>query len=205
LQRWLSHEQLARALRISPKELRDHERAVKRASCGRLYEIADALQVPITYLLFQSCTYGWRSLRMSLLWLCYRSREGGIRVVVQEATSLVHARLKVAVAGLAEHDAYTEGHHLMRACRSERPRSWSADCFRRRSEGAPRAVRGLAVESRRAASAYRCADRDRMQGSWRARRRRGMRPNGVSRIKPNAKRLASTSTRTRESLGFVGT
>jgi len=123
LQRWLSHEQLARALRISPKELRDHERAVKRASCGRLYEIADALQVPITYLLFQSCTYGWRSLRMSLLWLCYRSREGGIRVVVQEATSLVHARLKVAVAGLAEHDAYTEGHHLMRACRSERPRS----------------------------------------------------------------------------------
>jgi len=47
---------------------------------------------------------------MPFYWLCYRHGDQ-IAVVIEPAASLVHARLRVALAGLAEGD-FTEGHEL---------------------------------------------------------------------------------------------
>ena len=47
---------------------------------------------------------------MFLFWLVY-SDDGGIAVVIQRATSLTHARMKVAIAKLDE-GTFTEGHQL---------------------------------------------------------------------------------------------
>jgi hypothetical protein len=49
-------------------------------------------------------------LTSSLFWLCYR--EGGkVRVVLQPAASLIHARLKAALTDLGD-GTFAEGHHL---------------------------------------------------------------------------------------------
>ena len=47
---------------------------------------------------------------MPLYWLCYR-HDDQIAVVIEQAASLVHARMKAAIAGLDEGE-FTEGHEL---------------------------------------------------------------------------------------------
>jgi hypothetical protein len=47
---------------------------------------------------------------MPLYWLCYR-HDDQIAVVIEQAPSLVHARMKAALAGLDEGE-FTEGHEL---------------------------------------------------------------------------------------------
>jgi hypothetical protein len=47
---------------------------------------------------------------MSLYWLCYRHKNQ-LSVVVEPAPSLVHARMRAALAGLGE-GTFTEGHEL---------------------------------------------------------------------------------------------
>ena len=49
---------------------------------------------------------------MPLYWLCYRHTDQ-IAVVIEPAPSLVHARMKAAIAGLDEGE-FTEGHELDR-------------------------------------------------------------------------------------------
>jgi hypothetical protein len=48
---------------------------------------------------------------VSLYWLSYRVN-GRPRVVVQPATSIIHARLKAAIADLADDQNFAEGHEL---------------------------------------------------------------------------------------------
>jgi len=47
---------------------------------------------------------------MPLYWLCYR-HDNQISVVIEPAASLVHARMKAAIAGLDQGE-FTEGHEL---------------------------------------------------------------------------------------------
>jgi len=50
------------------------------------------------------------SLPMPLYWLCYRHNDQ-ISVVIEPGASLVHARMRVALANLDQGD-FTEGHEL---------------------------------------------------------------------------------------------
>jgi hypothetical protein len=50
------------------------------------------------------------SLPMPLYWLCYR-HNNQISVVIEPGASLVHARMRVALANLDQGD-FTEGHEL---------------------------------------------------------------------------------------------
>jgi hypothetical protein len=52
---------------------------------------------------------------MSLYWLCYR-HNNQVSVVIEPAPSLIHARMKAALANLDEGD-FTEGHQLDRKWR----------------------------------------------------------------------------------------
>jgi hypothetical protein len=47
---------------------------------------------------------------MPLYWLCYR-HNNQISVVIDPASSLIHARMRAAIANLAEGE-FTEGHEL---------------------------------------------------------------------------------------------
>ena len=49
---------------------------------------------------------------MPLYWLCYRHNKQ-ISVVIEPGASLIHARMRAALAGLDE-GAFTEGHELDR-------------------------------------------------------------------------------------------
>jgi hypothetical protein len=49
---------------------------------------------------------------MPLFWLCYRSSDGLAGVAIIEATSFIHARMKVGLAGLDAGMVYAEGHRL---------------------------------------------------------------------------------------------
>jgi hypothetical protein len=49
---------------------------------------------------------------MPLYWLCYR-HNNNISVVIEPGASLIHARMRSAIAGLDEGD-FTEGHELDR-------------------------------------------------------------------------------------------
>ncbi len=51
---------------------------------------------------------------MSLYWLCYL-RAGKVEVCIVESSSLIHARMKIALAGLDEGATFTEGHELTEA------------------------------------------------------------------------------------------
>jgi hypothetical protein len=55
---------------------------------------------------------GWA---MSLYWLCYR-HNNQISVVIEPGASLIHARMRAALANLDE-GAFTEGHELVRKWR----------------------------------------------------------------------------------------
>ncbi len=49
LQKSLSQSDLANALRLTFQQVQKYEKGTNRVSCSRLYEIAHALDVPITY------------------------------------------------------------------------------------------------------------------------------------------------------------
>jgi hypothetical protein len=49
---------------------------------------------------------------MSHFWLCYRDTGQRFNVIIIEASSLIHARLKVALAGRDKGMIFTEGHEL---------------------------------------------------------------------------------------------
>jgi len=53
--------------------------------------------------------------RMPLYWLCYR-HNNQISVVIEPASSLIHARLRASIDGLDQGD-FTEGHELDRKWR----------------------------------------------------------------------------------------
>jgi hypothetical protein len=52
---------------------------------------------------------------MRLYWLCYR-HNNQVSVVIEPAPSLIHARMRAALAGLDE-GTFTEGHELDRKWR----------------------------------------------------------------------------------------
>jgi hypothetical protein len=52
---------------------------------------------------------------MLLYWLCYR-HDNQISIVIEPGASLIHARMRSAIAGLDEGD-FTEGHELERKWR----------------------------------------------------------------------------------------
>jgi hypothetical protein len=49
---------------------------------------------------------------MSHFWLCYRDTGQHFNVVIIEASSLIHARLKATLAGRDKGMTFTEGHEL---------------------------------------------------------------------------------------------
>ena len=57
---------------------------------------------------------------MPLYWLCYRNNQ--ISVVIEPAPSLVHARMRAALAGLDE-GTFTEGHELDRKTEKQVPKA----------------------------------------------------------------------------------
>jgi len=58
---------------------------------------------------------------MPLYWLCYR-HDDRISVVIEPAPSLVHARMRAALAGVDE-GTFTEGHELDRKTERQIPKA----------------------------------------------------------------------------------